>query len=129
MGTIDYELDRDRQRVLIRFEGDIDGRTLQKAMADLWHAQPQIASYDTVCDMTTFTGDFGFDDIRTLSEAWKLFCSGADRGRRTAVVSQDRFAPMYIKAIALCFSGRHLAVFRSLGEARRWLDRANAKVA
>ena len=129
MGSVDYEFDRDRRRVLIRFKGDIDGRMLRSAMADLWHDLPEIASYDSICDMTTFTGDFGFDDIRTLSEAWRLFCRGADHGRRTAVLSFDRFAPVYLKAIAFCFAGRELAAFRSLGEAQGWLDRVDAKAA
>ena len=72
--------------------------------------------------MSEFTGDINFGDIRAISEAWKLFCGGRDRNRRTAVVSRDRYAPLCIRAIALCFVGRGLAVFRSLEEARRWLD-------
>lgn len=123
MGSIDYTIDREQRRVLIRFLGDPDGRMLRAAMERLWSEFPKIAEYDSNCDMREFTGDFGFDDIRALSEAWKLFCGGRDRSRRTAVVSFDRFAPLDLKAIALCFAGRELMVFRSMDEARHWLDR------
>jgi hypothetical protein len=40
------------------------------------------------------------------------------------VVSNDPFAPVYMKAIALSFSGRDLAVFRTMDDAERWLTRA-----
>lgn len=123
MGSIDYTIDQEQRRVQIRFLGDVDGRMLHHAMARLWREFPEIAEYDLNCDMREFTGDFGFDDIRVLSEAWKLFCGGRDRCRRTALVSLDRYAPMYLKAIALCFAERELAVFRSMDEAQLWLDR------
>jgi hypothetical protein len=74
--------------------------------------------------MLGFSGQISFDDISAIADAWRLFCQGGDRGRRTAVVSNDPFAPLYIKAIALCFSGRDLAVFRTMDDAERWLMRA-----
>lgn len=94
---------------------------LHETMRRLWQEFPEISSCDSLCDMSEFSGDLGFDDIRVLSEAWKLFCAGGDRGRRTAIISYDRFAPLYLKAIALCFTGRELAVFRSVHEAECWL--------
>jgi hypothetical protein len=123
VGSIDYTIDQQQRRAQIRFIGEVDGRMLQSAMERLWREFPEIAEYDSNCDMREFTGALGFDDIRTLSEAWKLFCGGRDRSRRTAVVSLDRYAPLYLKAIALCFAGRELAVFRSMDAAQLWLDR------
>lgn len=123
MGSIDYTIDQQRRRAHIRFLGDVDGRMLHQAMERLWREFPEIAEYDSSCDMREFTGDFGFDDIRALSEAWNLFCRGRDRSRRTAVVSLDRYAPLYLKAIALCFADRELSVFRSMDAAQLWLDR------
>jgi hypothetical protein len=123
VNSIDYQIDRMARRVLIRFVGDVDGAVLRDTMATLWREFPEVRSCDSMCDMREFSGDLPFDDIRALAEAWRLFCGGADLGRRTAVVSRDRFAPLYIRAIALCFAGRELAVFRTLEEAECWLDR------
>jgi hypothetical protein len=78
-----------------------------------------------ICDMQEFAGNIDFDDIRALADAWRLFCRGPDLGKRTAVVSHDRFAPLYLKAIALRFPGRELAAFRTLEDAQRWLDQSH----
>lgn len=125
MSSIDYEIDRPARRVVIRFSGDVDGALLHAKMDTLWRELPEIATFDSLCDMREFNGNIGFDAIRSIAEAWRMFCGDSDVGRRTAVVSLDRFAPLYLRAIALCFEGRELAAFRSLNEAERWLDRRN----
>jgi hypothetical protein len=122
LSGIDYDVDRDARRALIRFRGDIDGRTIQGAMARLSEEHPEIVGYDSICDMLVFSGHISFDDISAIADAWRIFTQGSDRGRRTAVVSNDPFAPVYIKAISLCFSGRSLAVFRTMDDAGRWLE-------
>ena len=125
MASIAYDIDRAKCRVLIRFLGEVDGHRLRESMDELWREFPEIPSCDSICDMREFTGNIDFDDIRALADAWRLFCGRPDLGKRTAVVSRDRFAPLYIKAIALCFTGRELVVFRTLEEAQRWLDRSD----
>ena len=125
MTSIDYEIDRNARRVMIRFAATSMDACCVRRCADF--GMPCRRSPATIRSVTcgTFTGNFGFDDIRTLSEAWRLFCRGADLGRRTAVLSFDRFAPIYLKAIHFCFAGRALAVFRSLDDAQRWIDRSD----
>jgi len=123
VGSIDYLIDRPLRRIVIRFVGEVDGHALQAAMAKLWDEFPDIASCDSLCDMRCFTGDIGFDDISAVADAWRLFCGGKDRGRRTAIVSRDRFASLLVQAIALRFGGRELAVFHTIDEAAAWLDR------
>jgi hypothetical protein len=122
---ITYDIDRAKRRVLIRFFGEVDGHRLRESMDKLWREFPEISGCDSICDAREFTGNIDFDDIRALANAWRQFCGGPDLGRRTAVVSHDRFAPLYVKAIGLCFAGRELAVFRTLEEAHSWLDRSD----
>jgi hypothetical protein len=122
LSSIDYQIDRGRRRATIRFIGDVDGRLFRSAMAALWRDVPELATYDSICDMLTFTGDISFDDIRSISAAWRLFSGTRDRGCRTATVTTDRYAPVYINVIAMWFRGRGLAVFETLAEADQWLD-------
>jgi len=121
LSGINYNVDRDARRILIQFRGDLDGHAVQAAVTRLSEEVPEIAGYDSICDMLGFSGHVSFDDIGAIADGWRRFNGGNDRGRRTAVVSDDPFAPVYIKAIALCFGGRELAVFRTLDEAERWL--------
>src|SRR5262245_41830321 len=92
VASIEYDIDRARRRVVIRFAGEVDGRMLNAAMARLWEEFPAIGGSDSICDMREFVGNIGFDDIRDVAQAWARFTAGADRGRRTAIVTYDRFA-------------------------------------
>ena len=108
---------------MFRFVGEVDGRVLHETMSRIWQEVPDITSHDSICDMRAFTGNISFDDIKAISEAWRLFCGGSDRNRRTAVVSHDRFAPLLVRAIEFCFATRELAVLTELQDAEAWLER------
>ena len=121
MAALEFELDHPRRIVLVRAIGEVDGRTMLARLPAFWRENPQIATWHSISDMSRFTGDLRYDDIRAISHAWQDFCQGRDSGTYTAVVSFDPVAWMFVNAIMLVFPARRFAVFRSVEAARQWI--------
>lgn len=123
MGFVEYAIDREKRRTFLRCAGDIDGPAVLARLREFWTQFPEVAGYDCLTDMQLYTGDMSFADIRAIATAWYEFSKQSDVGAYSAVVSQDRFAEIFMKLVMLVFPSRRFSLFRSIEAAEQWLDR------
>lgn len=110
---------------VLRLAGDLDGRAVRTRIEELWHAHPETIANHCVVDTRDYTGDLSYEDLTTIALNWQKVARGRDGGRRTAIVTNDRFARFFMRAVALLFPTRRFALFAEIDEAMRWLETAS----
>lgn len=121
VGALTWDVDPKRHVTVLRLAGDLDGQAVRARIEAFWQAHPEDIANHCVVDMRNYTGDLGYDDLTTIAQQWRKFARGRDAGRGTAIVTNDRFARLLMRAVALLFPTRRFALFADMDEATRWL--------
>lgn len=121
MHRVECDIDPARNLAIFRCIGDVPGPVLRDRIIALWTEQPRILTMDSLIDVREYVGNLSYVDIKAIALAWQSFARGGDRGRRTAVVSHDRFAGLLLKVVALLFDTRRFALFGEIQDALDWL--------
>jgi len=121
VGALTWDVDPERHVTVLRLTGDLDGQSVRARIEAFWQAHPEAIANHCVVDMRNYTGDLGYDDLTTIAQQWRKLARGRDAGRGTAIVTNDRFARLLMRAVALLFPSRRFALFAEMDEATQWL--------
>jgi hypothetical protein len=128
-GSIEYFIDRERQLVFARWEGDVRGDELAAAAPELWRQHPEIGRSDAVHDMLDFTGILEHRYTRELMRLRAELVPGFDPQVRTGVVSSDPMKIFEIKVTKASAPDRQFRLFGSNAAALEWMmEKESARV-
>jgi hypothetical protein len=121
LGALTWDVDPERHVTVLRLAGDLDGQAVRTRIEAFWDTHPKAIANHCIVDMRSYTGDLGYDDLTMIARQWRKVAAGRDAGRGTAIVTNDRFARLLMRAVALLFPTRRFALFAEMDEATQWL--------
>lgn len=87
---------------------------------ELIRAQPALAAYDYVCDLTAFRGDAFQQDVSAIADEYSLYqVSGPTY---TCFATSDPFFGLWAKSMDDIFGGRRHLVFPTVHDCLRYLE-------
>jgi hypothetical protein len=120
-GSIEYFIDRARQLVFGRWEGDFRGDELVQISPELWRLSPEIGRWNAIHDLVDYTGMLEHRYTRELMQLRATLVPGFDPSVLTAVVSVDPMKSFELKVTKVTAPERHFRLFGSNAAALRWI--------
>jgi hypothetical protein len=105
----------------VRYIGGIDGGDINDSMIDHLARVERPWEFDCVIDMRRHDGTVLATDIEDLAARWGQLAQGRDRGRRTAVISEDPLVRARLSVTQSLFPQRVMAHFENYDEGLEWL--------
>ncbi len=119
---IDIELDRKARILTIRIVGEVTDERALREIPRIWRDHPEVRDCDSIIDLTRDHGAITWDAVTEIANKWHAFAGAADIGRRTAVVVRNALWETIVSVIAMRFPRRRFDAFRTIDDARRWLE-------
>jgi hypothetical protein len=113
--------DHEHKIFIVRYIGGIDGGEINDSMIDQLARFERAWEYDSVIDMRRHDGMVLASDIEDLATRWAQLAQGRDRGRRTAVISEDPLVRARISVTQSLFPQRVMVHFENYEEGLEWL--------
>lgn len=120
----EIEIDAYKQRGVVRFLGDVEGRDMVDAYSRLFSSGDWRLTYDSVWDFTGIESlDMSLEDVDSMMDTSRALTAAGQSGRVVGVVAQEDHEIMarLIRA-RLTRLGREAELFETMEEAEAWLD-------
>lgn len=121
--------DHESKIFIVRYIGGIDGGEINDSMIDQLARMERPWEYDSVIDMRRHDGTVMSSDIEELATRWNALAQGRDRGRRTAVISEDPLVRARISVTQSLFPQRVMVHFENYDEGLDWLKASRGPTA
>ncbi len=121
--------DHELKIFFVRYIGGIDGGDINDSMIEQVAKIDRAWEYDCVIDMRRHDGTVLASDIDALAARWGQLAQGRDRGRRTAVVSEDPLVRARMPITQSLFPQRVMMHFENYEEGLEWLKASRGPTA
>ena len=111
-----------RPRTRITLAGRVDGDAVADAFIRLYREEPGAAGHDRLFDLTRYECGFDVRHLQRIAAAYRDLALPPGQPPRTAFVTHDPNFDVWTQTMGYQFTGRSFRVFRSLGDAERFLD-------
>lgn len=118
---INLTFDHETRIFVVRYFGEIEGSAINKTLLEQLTQVEQVWTYDCLIDMRRYDGTVLVGEIEELGHKWGLFAQGRDRGRFTAIVSEDPLVKARLSVTQSLFPTRLIEHFDNFDEALDWL--------
>lgn len=125
MNKIDIELDHDARILSIRIVGEVTDERALREIPQTWVDHPQVREYNSIIDLSRDHGAISWDAVAEIADKWHAFVGPEDTGRQTALVVRDALWETIVNIIATRFPHRRFDAFRTVEDARRWIEAKN----
>lgn len=106
-------------RLVVNIDGGVHSRDLIEVLRQVRAAGcPASDAFSALIDLSTFTGEIDWNDIREVKE---VMPKGDSMTNKNAYIVRNRIFAMTAKIISALFTQTEHAAFRSEAEARQWL--------
>lgn len=107
--------------LIVRYHGTLEGEQINDSMIDHLSRLEAPWDFDSIIDMRRYDGVVLAEDIQQLGMRWALLAQGRDRGRFTAVISEDPLVRARLSTTQAAFPFRNLAYFDYFDDGLDWI--------
>ncbi len=121
-------VDDEHRILLMRYLGAIEGDEINLSMMQQVSQLDRPWLYDSIIDMRRFDGAVLTSDIEELGLRWALLAQGRDKGRLTAVISEDPLVRARQSLTQGAFPFRTLGYFENFDEGLEWIKAQGGRI-
>lgn len=114
-------IDNERRIANYLVWGPVTGPELSQFVTALVRANPAVADYDAISDITRYTGDVSMDDMASVAMLMNDFRTHASGPARSALITHDPGFADWARLMSHQFERRRFGVFGSHAAAEAWL--------
>jgi hypothetical protein len=122
---VSHEIARDRRCVFVHLSAQAHFRHMVAHFRDLIRREPDLGTYDYVCDLTDFRGDAFVTDVQAIADEYAPYA--AEEVTYTCFATPDPYFGLWTRAMDEMFKGRKHLVFASRDECSAFLDQTRLR--
>ncbi len=114
-------VDEEAHMLILRYIGAIEGDEINLSMIEQLSRLDAPWTYDTIIDMRRYDNTVLASEIDELGMKWGMLAQGRDKGRLTAIVSEDPLVWARLPISQAAFPHRILQTFKTYDEGMDWI--------
>jgi hypothetical protein len=118
---LSLDIDQENRILFYRLYGTLDGVDVSTLLHDVLEPIPDPWLYDAITDLRRFEGSLSLSDVEAMAADWLKRVGDRDKGRFTAIVTDNSATLSRLPLTRSLFPGRIITVVTTLDEALDWI--------